>query len=525
MQFWNNIILEALTRFKSETVEPEGRSKSQFSIRNKDNWDDIYETLELARDTYQKAGGPVGWLRKIRRKAADNVAPVAGAAFIALKVVPDNTYSTPVLGAVGVLLDAVKQAASVRKEALEGFDGLITIFSDVELFLGEFPGDSHIEEASRELAVVILTALEHAIGFFISNEYSQETQKIMKRMLKGQQQLQEGMQTGFSAMSRLFTEHLISKDAIIEQKERELAVERQEKLYLVAENERLRSISPILPIPWMPSIHPQVPIQGWYMDQETLRNLLNTRDLDYVDMTFIIDKKAQLPARQQVQAEQVVNTSLFRDWLVSASSAKLLIQWNTNPPQTIAEVSPLSIFCMTMTKALQARERLLAIQWFCGRRIDPAEAGPYVGGHAMLASLIDQLLRQLAFETRPLQHVLDPASLKAGSPNELQKLLDWLVRQLPQTITLFCIIDGVVLYERDEHWEEGSPVLAYLLRLTTDPSVQVAVKVLFTSVPGPCDIRGPFEEKKLILDIGTLPRQAWTPSEERIARELGNSLG
>lgn len=64
---------------------------------------------------------------------------------------------------------AVKQAANVRNEILEGFDGLIPIFSDVELFLGGFPGDSHIKEASLDLTVTILTALEQAIGFFISN--------------------------------------------------------------------------------------------------------------------------------------------------------------------------------------------------------------------------------------------------------------------------------------------------------------------------------------------------------------------
>lgn len=53
---------------------------------------------------------------------------------------------------------------------LEGFDDLISIFSDVELFLGDFPGDPYIKDASVELAITILTALEQAIGFFTSNE-------------------------------------------------------------------------------------------------------------------------------------------------------------------------------------------------------------------------------------------------------------------------------------------------------------------------------------------------------------------
>jgi len=107
MQFWNTIFHAALSKFKSNpaTLEPKGRSETPYSIRDKRDWDAIYSTLELARNEYQNAGGRVGWLRKIRRKAADNVAPLAAAAQTASDIAPENPYSTPVLGAVGVLLD------------------------------------------------------------------------------------------------------------------------------------------------------------------------------------------------------------------------------------------------------------------------------------------------------------------------------------------------------------------------------------------------------------------------------------
>jgi hypothetical protein len=107
MLFWNTIFHTALIKFKSNpaTPEPKGRSQTPYSIRNKGDWDDIYDTLELARSEYQKVVGPLGWLRKIRRKAADNVAPLATIAQTASDIAPNNPYSTPVLGAVGVLLD------------------------------------------------------------------------------------------------------------------------------------------------------------------------------------------------------------------------------------------------------------------------------------------------------------------------------------------------------------------------------------------------------------------------------------
>lgn len=65
---------------------------------------------------------------------------------------------------------AVKTAASVRNQVLQGFDGLIPLFSDVELFLSTFPDDVNIRKASVDLTLQTLHAIERAITFFLSNE-------------------------------------------------------------------------------------------------------------------------------------------------------------------------------------------------------------------------------------------------------------------------------------------------------------------------------------------------------------------
>ncbi len=292
-------------------------------------------------------------------------------------------------------------------------------------------------------------------------------------------------------------------------------------MYLAIENQRLRSTTPRLPSPWTPPLQPQAPV---CISQEALWRILDTPDLDYVDIAFILDKKEELPAKQRAQAEQIVNTPLFRSWIVSTSSTKLLVQWTSRLPQTIAEVTPLSIFCATMAQALHAKERFMSIQWFCGRHIDPMEAGQYIGGRAMLLSLIGQLLREHNFDMRLLQPEII-SSLHEGQIDGLEKLLGWLVRQLPQTITLFCIIDGVVLYERDEHCGEALPALGFLLSLTVTPEVSATVKVLFASTPGPDTVRIAFQAENLILNVDALPQLEWTPNDERLVRELGHGLG
>lgn len=104
MNFWNAIFPTAMDQLRS-MIEPKGRARTVFDIRNKKDWEMIYDTLEQARNKYQGEGGPVGWLRKVRRKGADNLAPVGVVVKAASKMAPSDPYATPILGAVEMLLD------------------------------------------------------------------------------------------------------------------------------------------------------------------------------------------------------------------------------------------------------------------------------------------------------------------------------------------------------------------------------------------------------------------------------------
>jgi len=48
------------------------------------------------------------------------------------------------------------------------------MFSDVEVFLGDHPKDVKVRKVSVDLITATLTAVEQAIGFFISNECTSE---------------------------------------------------------------------------------------------------------------------------------------------------------------------------------------------------------------------------------------------------------------------------------------------------------------------------------------------------------------
>lgn len=104
MKFWEDILPKAMAELKS-TIEPDGRSKTTYSIRDKTSWDAIYSSLEAAKFKYENKEGAANKLRDVRRKAASKIAPLEGVVKIASKVVPEGTAATPVLGSLQVLLE------------------------------------------------------------------------------------------------------------------------------------------------------------------------------------------------------------------------------------------------------------------------------------------------------------------------------------------------------------------------------------------------------------------------------------
>lgn len=364
-----------------------------------------------------------------------------------------------------------------------------------------------IQTRARDL---IQQALKSHIFEF--HMYSKETRRLHEQLAHKI----DILVTGNNSIEQLLKDHL-------QQKDRELEAARMENVYLRIENGILRSTSPTQQSMWAPPPPQQTPALGWHISQDTLRSFIDAFDLDVADATFVMDKKEQLPAKDRARAEQIIHTQLFRNWIVSASSAKLLVHWDFQRPKTVAEVSPLSIFCTAMAQSLRAKDRFVSTLWFCGRHIDESEPGARAGGRAMLSSLVDQLLRQFAFDTRPLHNDVDLESLQEGSLEALTALLCSLVRQIPPTMTLFFIVDGAVLFEREEFEAEALPVFLSLIRLVTDTSVAASVKVLFTSTPGTDIVRGAFEQEDLILSVDSLPRLG-IGSEERMARELEGEL-
>lgn len=184
------------------------------------------------------------------------------------------------------------------------------------------------------------------------------------------------------------------------------------------------------------------------------------------------------------RASWVMGTKEFQSWLSeSKSSRALLINGNSDP---LENTSPLSLFCAHITHLFVTAKPVIVVSYFCGLHMNLVTEYR-ANAKGMMISLIGQLLLQakqknlhfdLTFLALKKLQVLAVDDLKT-----LCNLFQNLVIQLPKNRIIFCVIDGISLYESTD----GDADLFYawqrLNRLLTHKSLKVVMKLLATS-PG-----------------------------------------
>lgn len=269
-------------------------------------------------------------------------------------------------------------------------------------------------------------------------------------------------------------------------------------------------------LPW-----PQVgPTQHFIHPQEIL-DWMSIPDLLSEDMRFIAERrKMKVPERDQARAEQLIRTRQIREWLTSPISAQLLVHGNHDRR---AYISGLSLFCLSLTHTLGERApQFIPLTFFCGLHVDPLGGQAHTGGRAMVQSLIGQLLERHDFSRSHLSG-LDERLIRSGDVAELCKLFEMLVRALPDHVVLFCIMDGILYYEREEFKGDMTLVLITILRLSNDDSIRVPVKVLITSPTKTTEVSQPFPDN-LILTMEGMFYAGMVASSSRLGREMQGGL-
>lgn len=180
-------------------------------------------------------------------------------------------------------------------------------------------------------------------------------------------------------------------------------------------------------------------------------------------------------------------------------------------------VSPLSLLTATLTETVRPDHiHFVSLVFFGGRHTDRDE-DVFSGGKALIQSLISQLLQQQPhMSISPSPWELNMERVRQGDLQQLCQLLSLLIHRLPGEVTLLCLIDGMVYYERDDFIDETQYVLQELTRLVGDPTIQANVKLLVTSPWRTEMARQLFLEDHEILHMEGMTLMELTPSASRV---------
>ncbi|KAH8879757.1 hypothetical protein GQ53DRAFT_705263, partial [Thozetella sp. PMI_491] len=542
MVFWERIFPRAMSVFTTQHPrEPKGRAECGFSIRTSACWSDVYGTLQSAKDLYEHPKGYGGVIRKsIRKVATRSSQPLHNA----IAFVPEIEYIKPVLGALEILSIAAKRTTQVRAEISNRLHELEQKFGDMEIYLMTFPADENITAASTKLVSSTLKAIEDVIGYYTRNEVS----KAVSAIFNGdqyQKSLVESLESITSSSQELIHQaessnmwqnrqtlefaqgNSVKLDHMLRQQQAasdaQQKMQQMFKMFEANMNQRFECLE------WQNSLlAAQVDYYRTLANSHSLQairfnthplpraiaGLLDMPPLESIDIDYILQNKERVPREDRARSERILPMSQLQDWITAPANRELLIQGDFQGTQYS---SGLSVLCCSLIQALQSIKQYRCVAFFCGRHLEDEDA--HAGPQGMIRSLLSQLLRQQNFDTRGLDSNINPSAVESGDIGQLCLLFEWLVCQLPVWVPLFCIIDGIKYYERENYVEDMSEVLAFLLNLTRNKRIQCVVKIIVVSPSETRVVRQAFS-KASILSTKLVARTGQGSSHARLIRIL-----
>ncbi|KAL8295924.1 hypothetical protein RB597_009043 [Gaeumannomyces tritici] len=575
LTFWSQIFTGAMESLKTQhPVEPKDRFESGFSIRQLESWGEINAKINQAQYRFNDTTGVLGVIKKATRKVADNAFYAQGA----VAFVPEFDYSSPVLALVKVLLKAAKTTSTLRHKLAQSLEDLEQSLGDVETYLNMFLGDVNIFKASVHLVAATFHGVENLIGYYIrsqvsrgasaavsGDEYQRDLVLSLEQIKASSQQLIHQARNSHMHMDKqthdVVHQEFAKQSATAYAYHRE-SVQSTEKIAAECTNflvellgqynakinsridmlgiqiqEQIRAASPVI------IVHPPQRM-AHERDDIMIRYPPLPGGVEKNDMEYVLSIQHRLPKTDCQRAGQLVAQLLFQMWMTHPSSAELLVHGDLQVQGQQLHVSGVTLFCANFVRtiaALPPAANLSAVFFFCGRHSSPSE--PTAGGLGMLRCLVAQVFGILAQRRGPgipidFNSTLGPDQMMSGDIAQLGQLFLRLVSLLggsgggggggaaPFT-TLFCVIDGIMYYERDEFRAETEQVLELLLCMARMDPLQMlggCIFKLFITSPAPTRaVRSMFPpEHILTMSHNTIPATGQNFSNQVLARRFGD---
>lgn len=184
------------------------------------------------------------------------------------------------------------------------------------------------------------------------------------------------------------------------------------------------------------------------------------------------------PIREQ--GTWLLHSRRFQEWVASKKSEALLVDGNAEGLES-ERISPMSTLCAAFIRSFKELRHSAPCQlsFFCG--LHTASVDDLSGPRGLMRSLLTQLLWNYQFHFDFVNSHDHRVLLENHELSHLCEAFKNLIYQLPAHTIVFCIVDGISVYERANLEDELKIVASMLHDLSLDPHLGCFFKLLLTS--------------------------------------------
>ena len=196
------------------------------------------------------------------------------------------------------------------------------------------------------------------------------------------------------------------------------------------------------------------------------------------DIQNVIRQGKRLKTNSQSKGNWLLHNKAFQAWLISDASSTLVVNGNAEGRE---HISPMSLVSAFLLQSLNGTDTASTISFFCGLHL--AGHDDMRGPQGLARSLISQLLATMyASDLAILENDFhQQLEAHASDVAMLMELFFSLVKRLPQEFVLFCVIDGISLFEKQQYEQETRIVFQKLSQIAQAESQGGLFKLLLTS--------------------------------------------
>ncbi|CBF85173.1 hypothetical protein AN1590.2 [Aspergillus nidulans FGSC A4] len=202
------------------------------------------------------------------------------------------------------------------------------------------------------------------------------------------------------------------------------------------------------------------------------------------DLDIVLSQSSSFGSQMLGKAQRLIRTRAFRDWFNQSESSILLVEGYLDISPA-ASITPISILDATLISSLLDSSNTLVLFAFAGLHREYEKPEVMNGPGGLLRSLIMQLLTSDKFPLSNLEFLTPEriAACQKGDIVALCALFERLLLQVPPSLQVYCILDGLGWYERNPWGQDLLYVISMFEELAQWDFPQTAVIKPMISFP------------------------------------------